>query len=458
MPGTAKPALGQLAAWASALKLDDVAETHYRVAQAIVLDVIWAAIAYADDDRAIAARQTLSHESGDAVSIPGTHQRASAAEAAMAFAMAAAASDCSDTHAPTGTHPGIVLVPALMAALEAGDSDFRDLLRGLVVGYEIMARLGRALITPGFADMHRTTAITAPVAAAMAVATALRLSETQIASAGSLAANTAAGLNEWIHAGTDEHPLHAGLAARNAVTCALLARAGMTATPSALDGPAGLLAAHGARDSAPILTVDLGAPDALGEAAFKPAPACFYAQAPIQAALNVAGYGLEAEDILAVRISVGHDAFQFPGCATIAPPETRQDAVMSIAFGAAVALLRGKATPADWDDYRHPELRKIIQRTTVAHDSSLDQSQGAELDIESAKGPLSARQVGPVAMAFDRVAQRLTATIPAAYGPDGASAIVSHVRSGAGRVRDLAAVYAPPLAAGGVQHISGASR
>src|SRR5438132_1680423 len=77
-----------------------------------------------------------------------------------------------------------------------------------------------------------------------AAAAASRLMGLDAAAAGhavAIAASEASGVKE--NFGTMVKPLHAGLAARNGVLAALLARHGMTASGAAIDGPQGFLAA-----------------------------------------------------------------------------------------------------------------------------------------------------------------------------------------------------------------------
>jgi len=106
-----------------------------------------------------------------------------------------------------------------------------------------------------------------------------------IVSAVALAANTTAGFNQWAHTGGSEMFFHAGFAARNAVTAARLAAAGAFASPSALDGVAGLFAAFGKREAADAVRLFDGAPEILS-VYHKPVPACNFAQTPAQAALH----------------------------------------------------------------------------------------------------------------------------------------------------------------------------
>src|SRR5690606_22108031 len=71
-----------------------------------------------------------------------------------------------------------------------------------------------------------------------------------VAGHAALAANTAAGYNEWAATGGSEMFFHVGFAARNGLTAADLAASGAYVSPTALEGPAGLLAAFDKRPRA----------------------------------------------------------------------------------------------------------------------------------------------------------------------------------------------------------------
>src|SRR5690606_1637755 len=127
----------------------------------------------------------------------------------------------------------------------AAHRDGRRLLPALVAGYGVGGKIGRAILDVDVARIFRPTGITGPLAAAAAGAKLLGLDERQTACALALAANTCAGYNEWAATGGSEMFFHPGLAARNAVTAVQLAAADAFASPTALDGAAGLLAAFG---------------------------------------------------------------------------------------------------------------------------------------------------------------------------------------------------------------------
>jgi 2-methylcitrate dehydratase PrpD len=390
-PAPGEPALATLADFAAALKVEDLAGDIRRRVKTCVVDVVWGCLQVHDDPRAKAAlRATMLDEPGMQSAVLTTSHRASPADAAFVSAAACAATDRSDTHLATATHPGIVVVPALLAALDHAGGNGSDLMRGVVVGYEVMGRMARAVMSPELAAIFRPTAVAAPVAAAIAVASALRFDREAIIAAGALAAQTSFGLNEWARAGTGEHVFHAGVAARNAVTCALLARQGGRAARSALDGPSGLLAAYGVQERSAELTRELGERFEIRDIVFKPAPACFFAQTPVQVAQDVAKHLRNVGCIECVEIRVSAAAAAYPGCAAATGITTGQLAVMSIPFGVAATLCSGRLEPAAWSDFANPSIIDLASRCTVVADDALSCAypgrSGARLRIRMTDG------------------------------------------------------------------------
>lgn len=390
MAAAQPPALARIADFAAGLRIADLPPPVLAKARTCLLDVFWGCLHVHHDGRAQAALRTVPvHDAASRAHILTTRHRASAADAAYVNAIACAATDRSDTHMPTATHPGIVIIPAVLAALEERGGSGKDLLRGLVVGYEVMGRIGRAIVTPGFAGIYRTTAVTAPVAASVAVAAAMRLDRAAIITAGSLASHGCVGFNQWARAGTGEHVFHAGTAARNAVACAYLAAEGVEATSAALDGESGLLAGYRAQDRVAELTRDLGVTFEMDEVAFKPAPACFFAQTPAQVAARVAGERRTA-GIVSIEIRVSRTAAEFPGCAAATGIATLQAAVMSIPFAVASTLIAGRIDPAAWPDFANPRITALAASCTVVADPVLTarypSQSGAALSIRYEDG------------------------------------------------------------------------
>lgn len=233
-----------------------------------------------------------------------------------------------DMHTGAVSHLGVVVYPALLA-LASGTG--RDFIRAAACGYQVGAKLGRALVRDKeFVQLHRPTGTTGPIAAAIAGALALNLNEDQIVSAIGLAANTTSGLNEWPYSGADDMFYHPGFAARNAVTCVQLAAAGARGSETALDGRAGLF--QSLHQSPP--HIDLFDDWEILDVYYKPFAACNYAQTPCQAAAAL----LPLEDIESIHVKASAAAVAYPGCNYSGPCGTVLQAKMSIQHCVAKAL------------------------------------------------------------------------------------------------------------------------
>jgi 2-methylcitrate dehydratase PrpD len=362
------PALETLADYAAGIELASVPIDIGERIRTCLIDTLWAALHVHHDSRAQAAlRAAPADVAARGANILGTRRRVPAPEAAFVGALASAATDRSDTHLPTATHPGIIVIPAVLAALEERGGSGADLARGILIGYEIMGRIARAIVVPGFTAIYRPTPIAGPIAAAMAVAAALRLDSRAIAVAGSLATHTAVAFNEWARAGTSEHVVHAGFAARNAVTCAYLAAEGLDAAMTALDGQSGLLAGYNALPRAGELTRELGCYFEMSDIAFKPAPACFFAQTPAQVAVSLARH-VNVAAIEKIEIGVTETALNHPGCAASAGITTTQAAVMSIPFAVASSICAKRIDPGSWNRPTDAAVAELASRCKVHAD------------------------------------------------------------------------------------------
>jgi len=202
----------------------------------------------------------LAGTEGGPATVLATGESASISAAALANGVAGHGLVREDMHAGGVSHLGVVVLPALLAISERGAMSGRDFIAAGIVGYEVGAQLGRAIVTPAFARSFRPTGFTGPIAAAAAASRLLSLDDDACTSAIALAANTASGLNQWPHEGAEDMFFHPGFAARSGVTAALLAELGAAGSEGALDGPGGLLTAYLGPRPIPDIRLFSGAP------------------------------------------------------------------------------------------------------------------------------------------------------------------------------------------------------
>ena len=326
---------------------------------------------------------------GDRATLVGTATRASVADAAFANATMAHGLVQEDMHTASVSHIGVIVWPTLLALAEHQHSTGAELMTAAIIGYQVMARLGCALITREVARKFRPTGLTGAIGAAAAGARLLRLSEDETVHALALAANTAGGLNEWPYAGGGEMFFHAGFAARNAVTAVMLAAAGADASESALDGRAGLFAAFGGVQRT---TLELGGDWEILAVYHKPAPACNYAQTPAQAALAIRReHDLAAAEIEQVTVRSFPEAIEYPGCDHAGPYRSQLQAKMSIQFAVAAVLAHGRLDDAVFRDFAPDgEAARLAPRVRLAPDdqfaAAYPQRQGAEVIVSLQDG------------------------------------------------------------------------
>jgi aconitate decarboxylase len=264
-------------------------------------------------------------------------------------------------------HPSVVLIPVLLAEHEAHGVHGFDLVQAYAKGYAVWAELARRMKVHLHGRGWHPSAVFGTVAAAAAAAAARRLPAEQTAHALGIAASSAAGL--IANFGSMTKPLQVGRAARSGIEAADLAAAGIDASPDALDGPAGLLAALAGPENAdrePALMEDFE--DALRRQrpGIKKYPICYAAHRIVDGVLDLrAAQGLQPDDIESIDATISRTA---AGVLRHRQPQTLSEARFSLEFAVAVALVHGAVgTPqVQLPNLEDPDVRGLMERVHTA--------------------------------------------------------------------------------------------
>jgi 2-methylcitrate dehydratase PrpD len=300
------------------------------------------------------------------------HRRAmSAAGAAFVNGTAAHGEDFDDTFEGGPVHSGAVIVPAVLAACERERLGGDRLLVGLATGVELMCRL--SLVAPNAthrAGFHPTSVFGA-LAAAGAVAAALRLSPHATASAIGIAGSMASGIIEYLAEGTSTKRMHAGWAAQSGLRAALMARSGFDGPRTVLDGVHGVYRAF-----APSVTPDfVPLVDALGTRwvmtaiAFKPYACGTMTQPFIDCAIRLAS-DVRADDIRSIVCEVAEGTVHrlWEPLASKHRPPTPYAAKFSTPFCMAVGFLDRKAGLEQFTDSRVRDPRVLALAAKISYE------------------------------------------------------------------------------------------
>jgi len=254
-----------------------------------------------------------------------------------------------DMHTGSVSHLGVVIFPALMAMAQQQPINGSDFLLAAACGYETGSKIGKKVMVGNIPRNHRPTGITGPIAATAALSKVTDISLPEATTALGIAVNTCAGFNEWAEFGADDMYMHVGFAARNAITAIALAKSGIQASETALEGKAGLFAAL----SLPLETDSINLFEnntyEVMQVFFKPSPSCNYTQTPNQAALSlIDNEKFDVKDINAIKVYCTEAAIAYPGCNGMGPFSTNLQAKMSIAYSVASTLYYAKIAEANY--------------------------------------------------------------------------------------------------------------
>jgi 2-methylcitrate dehydratase PrpD len=171
--------------------------------------------------------------------VVGTNIVTSCVGAALANGMFGHADETDDTHPPSLTHPGTSVVPAAMAVGEMRGLTGLHVLRAIILGYDICARLLLALKPmPFLRSGHHAGAFGQLFGACAAASALLDLDARQVRFALSYAAQQAAGLYTMFRDPEHIEKAYAmgGMPAHNGTQAALMAANGFTGVDDVFSG------------------------------------------------------------------------------------------------------------------------------------------------------------------------------------------------------------------------------
>ncbi|MCC5926045.1 MAG: MmgE/PrpD family protein [Bacteroidetes bacterium] len=261
-----------------------------------------------------------------------------------------------DLHRSSVTHPGCVVIPAALEMARHLDLTGKMALEAVVVGYEVMIRIGDALGDKHYTIFHNT-ATAGVFGAAAAAAYLLELNEDQWVWALGNAGTQAAGLWQFNVDATMSKHLHAGHAAQSGIRAALLAMRGFTGPEQILEGEKGFFKAM-CPDARPHAVTRKLRNWRIAETSIKPYPSCRHTHPAIDVALDLREQlrqkGHTHEDIQQIRIRTYATSQRFTDNQE---PETTFAAKFSIQYCVTTSLINGFPVLSDFEGERLHQLR-----------------------------------------------------------------------------------------------------
>ncbi|MFZ1060989.1 MAG: MmgE/PrpD family protein [Candidatus Rokuibacteriota bacterium] len=289
-----------------------------------------------------------------------------------------------DKHGSSLARPGSTVIPAALAVAEQHDLDMNDVLAAIVVGYEVMIRLGFVAGERFLERGYHTSALLGAFGAAATVGRLRGCRADQIQDALGIAGTMASGIQEATRTGSTSKILHGGWAAHVGIVATDLAMCGITGPATIFEGHYGFFLTH---LSSVADDLDWRAPvDSLGvtwhlqETAFKPYPCCQILHAFVEAAkqlsAQMARAGCHPKEITRICCRVGE-----PGLTLVTEPKDRKaapehphEARFSLPFVVATTLLHGDIDVESFrgDRLRDREIRRMAGLVVSEDDPESD--------------------------------------------------------------------------------------
>jgi 2-methylcitrate dehydratase PrpD len=298
-------------------------------------------------------------------------RKATARAAALINGTAAHAAEFDDIYRDGIYHPGAPTIAAARALGQSLSCTGMDLLRSVVVGYEISTRIGAAMGRAHYKYWHNTGTIGC-FGAAAACSELLKLDTNKFAHALATVATFSAGLQQAFRMDSMSKPLHAGRAAEAGLTAALAAREGVTGSLDILEGEAGYGRAMGDAPDWERALATLGSEFHIMRMTFKNHGCCGHTFAAIDGALELKKrMNFAPEDVEHIEVGTYKAALDVAGYES---PRTPAEARFSLKYVVATGLAQGSVRLAAFDpqSLSSQKTKKLMEKISVTVDPELD--------------------------------------------------------------------------------------
>jgi 2-methylcitrate dehydratase PrpD len=302
------------------------------------------------------------------------------------------AKDFDDAHQQAQTHAGSVVIPAAIAMAESKNIPPGDVLKAIIWGMEIMLRLAYSLSPACMEGGHHTCPTIGPFGAAIACGLLLGLSDTELTQALGICGSFSGALMEFTLSGGSVKRIYTGLGARHGLEAVILAKEGLTAPATIIEGKKGLWSIFGKGSACPErLFEQLGEHYLISSLMFKAYSCCLLIHPALEAFLTLCTrYQLVPDKIK--QVTVGYSKLSASHVGSIIIPDDELGAQFSTSFMLALSLII--EPPGMWtnlaDALSNTEIIDLAKRITIYEDREAElefpAKNGCVVNVYSQKG------------------------------------------------------------------------
>ncbi|RZS78055.1 MmgE/PrpD family protein [Pigmentiphaga kullae] len=344
-------------------------------------------------------REAIIDEGGKPQSaVWATHAKIPARSAAFLNSAAAAALDFDGMRASErgSVHSDSVVLPAALAVAEQHGATGRELVAALVLGNDIVTRLGAASALP-----HRgwyQTSIYGIMGAAAAAARLMKLDAEQTMHAFGIAVNQACSTQLPNIERSLVKRYSSAFAAQGGVLAALLAARGITAARQAFEGRFGFYELYQPGEPDRLLE-GLGVSYPHVETGVKRFPSCACNHTAIEAALHLSReQPVPPSEIAELEVTISPYVHRLVGAPFDPSSDPQVAAQFSVQYSVAAAMLRGRFGVGDIEPEAvlDPAALELARRVAVHVDEAWGNSRAATVVVRTRAGQRRERHVAHI--------------------------------------------------------------
>lgn len=296
--------------------------------------------------------------------------RIPACNAAYINALYAHGADMDDGNKVSAGHIGTHVIPAVFALAEKNNSNWKDIIVSINVGYELFNRIAGAAQPSLYKKGYHSTGVAGGLACAGACSKLLHLESNKIYDAISIATVQSSGLIIIDETGQSCKPINPANASKIGVISTELASMGIDAPKNPLESKKGWFNAFSDEINESIIFDGLGKKYTICDSYLKQYPTCRHIHSCIDAAIELRK-NCEIKDIRKIEIFLYASAIRSAG--NISVPQNEGEAKFSIKYAVAVALKYGFFSLSDLTNLRLNEsIIDLINKITLIEDATME--------------------------------------------------------------------------------------
>jgi 2-methylcitrate dehydratase PrpD len=282
--------------------------------------------------------------------------------------------DMTDGSRFAGLHPSSIVIPAALATFEANASHGKiltgkDLLTAIVLGYELMIRIGQVMNPSAVKRGFHLTPVVGPLASAATAGKIMDLDPPRLKNALSIATTLGAGLFDAFKASEPFVEIQIARSCEAGIFAAAMAKEGVPGNDEILEKA--FIPAHSDKYRLEFISENLSKSYRISQTYTKIHGGCRHIHAPIDATLAIVNANkIRWDDIEKIAVKT----YSIARTLEIEHPETGDDAKFNMAFGISVALIRGNALPDQFttENLKDVQIQGLMKKVVVETYPDLD--------------------------------------------------------------------------------------